>query len=361
MRDWLIVGAGLYGATFARVLTDAGYICRVVEKRHEPGGNCADVMMEGIRLQKHGPHIFHTNSKTVWDFVNRFAKFWPYRHRVKVNYQGVIYSMPVNLMTLAQIYNVHTPQAARDFVGKLPAAGSDNLRDWIVSQIGLKAYSILIEGYTAKQWGRDPQDLPASIIKRLPIRYDFNDDYFSDTYQGLPVEGFSAMIANMLDGIDVRYGVDYLDIGANALVANTLYTGPLDALFAYDLGTLGYRGLRWEWNRYAEDYQGMAQINYTAADVPYTRIIEYRHLMQNPPAHSVTATEYPTEWKRGDEPYYPVNDAANNALACMYKARAKELGIHTGGRLADYKYYDMHQAIGAAMVKAQRWIDGSPN
>ena len=198
MRDWLIVGAGLYGATFARVLTDAGYTCRVVEKRHEPGGNCADVMMEGIRLQKHGPHIFHTNSKTVWDFVNRFEKFWPYRHRVKVNYQGVIYSMPVNLMTFAQIYGVNMPQEAREFVAKLPAARADNLRDWIVSQIGLKAYTVLVEGYTAKQWGRDPQNLPASIIKRLPIRFDFNDDYFSDAYQGLPVGGFGAMISSML-------------------------------------------------------------------------------------------------------------------------------------------------------------------
>jgi UDP-galactopyranose mutase len=356
MYDWLIVGAGLYGATFARTLTDAGYRCLIIEKRNVPGGNCADRLLDGVRIQEHGGHVFHTNNWGVWQFVNRFADFWPYRHRVKANYNGNIYSFPFNLMTLAQIYGITTPAAAADFMNGLPAPNG-TLESWAISQIGYVAYNMLVKGYTEKQWGKPASELPMSIIKRIPVRMTYNDDYFDDTYQGLPVDGFSAMISSMLDGIEVRYGVDYLGIGPSDLAAHTLYTGPLDALFDYDLGTLAYRGLRWEWNRHESDYQGAATINYTAADVPYTRIIEYRHFMQNPPAHSITATEYPTEWQPGDEPYYPVNDAMNNALACVYKARAREMGIHTGGRLADYKYYDMHQAIGAAMVKAERWID----
>ena len=361
MVDWLIVGAGLYGATFARVMTDAGYSCLVLEKRGYIGGNCADMMIDNVRVQKHGGHIFHTNDIDIWRFVNRFAEFYPYYHRVKVDYQGTIYSFPVNLLTLSQIYGVTSPQAARELIASFPVTGNDNLEDWCISQIGEKAYKILVEGYTMKQWGRDPVTLPSSIIKRIPVRLDFNDNYFNDTYQGLPVNGFSSMIETMVDGIEVKTAVDFLSDKAwfMRMAHNVLYTGGVDALYDYDLGALEYRGLVWELESYPGDYLGCATINYTDTETPYTRIVDYAHLMQNRPHNTVIAKEYPQPWKRGDEAYYPICDNENNYKANLYKQRAAADGIVTGGRLADYKYYDMHQAIGAAMVKAQRWINGN--
>lgn len=361
MYDWLIVGAGLYGATFARVMTDAGYRCLVIEKRGCIGGNCADTMIGDVRVQRHGVHAFHTNDLGVWRFVNRFSNFYPYRHKAKVNYQGTVYSFPFNLLTMSQIYGISTPQEAREFIASFPAMGDDNLEDWCISQIGERAYEILIEGYTMKQWGRDPVLLPSSIIKRLPIRLDFNDDYFNDTYQGLPVDGFSGMIANMLDGIEVQTAVDFLIDKHTHMerARQILYTGGVDALFDYDLGALQYRGLAWEIEPHEGDYQGCAVMNYTDAETPYTRIIDYAYLMNKKPDNTVIAKEYPQPWRRGDEAYYPINDNENNYKANLYKQRAAVDGIETGGRLADYKYYDMHQAIGAAMVKAHRWINGN--
>lgn len=361
MYDWLIVGAGLYGATFARVMTDAGYSCLVLEKREYIGGNCADMMTDNVRVQRHGIHVFHTNDLGVWLFVNRFADFYPYRHRVKANYNGVVYSLPVNLLTLSQIYGVTTPQGARELINQFPIMQDDNLQDWCISQIGIKAYEILIKDYTMKQWGRDPKELSSSIIKRLPIRLNFNDDYFDDTCQGLPKGGFSAMIENILDGIEVRTAVDFLHDKTKHMrqARRMLYTGSVDALYDYDLGALEYRGLSWEVEPYPGDYQGCAQMNYTDDTTPYTRIIDYSHLMRERPQNTVIAKEYPRHWYPGDEAYYPIGDTKNNYLAAQYKQRAASDGIITGGRLADYKYYDMHQAIGAALVKARRMINGT--
>lgn len=356
--DWLIIGAGIYGATFAREMTDAGLRCLVVEQRPYAGGNCADEWRNGILVNLHGGHIFHTNDADTWRYVNRFAEFWPYRHKVKAKHEGQVYSLPFNLTTFAQVYGICTPERVQEFVDGLAAPEADNLREWAISQVGLKMYLTLIDGYTRKQWGRDPSELPASIIKRIPIRPTFNDDYFTDTYQGLPVGGYSAMILRMLDGIDIMYGVDYLTNRAafDGTVANILYTGAIDDLFGCDEGELEYRGLRWELQEVEGDFQGCATVNYTAADVPYTRILEYKHFMPTPPEkYSIIGREFPSD--RGGR-YYPVNTEQNNRLAAMYRLRAQQAGIHTGGRLGEYRYYDMHQAIAAARVKAGRWLNG---
>lgn len=359
MYDWLVVGSGLYGATFARTMTDAGYTCLVIERRPYTGGNVADEWVDGILVNRHGGHIFHTNDRDTWEFANRFAEFWPYRHRVKVKHEGRIYSFPINLMTLSQIYGINTPDHARQWLAELPKPDGDNLRDWAVSQVGIKAYMTLIDGYTRKQWGRDPVDLPAFIVKRIPIRLTFNDDYFEDCYQGLPIGGYSAWVARMLEGIVIWQESDYLSNPGffNQQAANVLYTGAIDELFDYDMGALAYRGLRWEQQQLDGDFQGCATMNYTAADVPYTRILEYKHFMPNPPKdRTIIAREYPQEWQPGQERYYPVNDEKNNRLAAQYKIRAHQMGIHTGGRLADYRYYDMHQVIAAARVKGKRLL-----
>ncbi|TXH58136.1 MAG: UDP-galactopyranose mutase [Desulfurellales bacterium] len=356
MIDWLIVGAGLYGATFARELTDAGQSCLVIDRREYIGGNCADEMICGVRVQRHGGHIFHTNDKSTWEYVNRFADWWHYRHKVKVNYQGRIYSFPINLMTLHQVWGITTPDEARE---RLQQAGKNghSLKRWAIAELGEELYYTFIHGYTAKQWGRDPDTLPASIVQRIPIRFTYDDDYFSDTYQGQPVDGYSAMIGEMLRGIPVELGQDF-DLSRPNPARHILYTGPLDALFSNEFGTLQYRSLRWEYEQHESDYQGCATMNYTDADVPYTRIIEYRHFMQNPPRNTVIAKEFPMEWHPGREMYYPVNDEPNNRRANLYAAQAKRLGIETGGRLADYRYYDMHQAVAAARKHAERVLNG---
>ncbi len=309
-------------------------------------------MRNGVTVQKHGGHIFHTNDRDTWDHVQRFADWWPYRHRVKVNYQNKIYSFPINLLTLHQVWGITIPEEAR---ARLKQAGKNgqSLKRWAIAELGSDLYYTFIHGYTCKQWGRDPDELPASIIQRLPVRLTYDDDYFSDTYQGQPVNGYSAMIDEMLRGIPVELGRDF-DLTQPQRAKRILYTGPLDTLLGNEFGTLQYRSLWWEYEQHESDYQGAATINYTSADVPYTRIIEYRHFMQKPPQNTVIAKEYPQEWHPGREMYYPINDEQNNKRANLYAAQAKRLGIETGGRLADYRYYDMHQAIAAARQHAKR-------
>lgn len=357
MYDYLIVGAGLYGATFARMMTDAGKRCLVIEKRDHVGGNCADREVDGIMQNLHGGHIFHTNNEKVWHFVNCYADFWDYRHQVIANNDGEFYSLPFNMWTLYQMYGCNTPEDARKWIQghKDINPKGDDLKSWAIHNVGVFIYEWLIKYYTEKQWGRPCSELPASIIKRLPIRYTWNSDYFSDEFQGMPIGGYSAMIEAMLVGIEVELGVDYMNGGYIAgKQGQTVYTGPLDALYNYDAGTLEYRSLRWEHETHDSDQLGIATVNYTGDDVPYTRKIEWRHFMKQPPKHSVVSTECPLEWTPGRERYYPVNDTKNNALAKAYKARARKDGLILGGRLATYKYLDMHQAIGAAMKQAER-------
>lgn len=362
MYDYLIVGAGLFGATMARDLTDAGRRVLVIDRRAHIAGNCYTESVEGITVHRYGGHIFHTNSRPVWEYVNRFVPFYPYRHRLAVNHGGRLYSFPINLMTLHQLYGVTTPDEARELIEQVRGpAGGDNLRDWLIGQVGERIYRMFVEGYTRKQWGRDPAELPASIIRRLPIRYSYDDGYFSDIYQGLPSGGYTALVAAMLAGIETRLGVDYLDgrWALDRLAHRTVYTGEIDALFDRDAGALEYRSLRFEWETLpTDDYQGAATINYTDADVPYTRVVEFKHFMPRPPQGvTVIMREYPQAWQPGAEPFYPINDAANNARAAEYQARAKAAGYLYGGRLADYRYYDMHQVIASARTMAQRELE----
>lgn len=356
MRDFLIVGAGLFGATLAHCLTDAGRDVLVIEKRPHVGGNCADRKVDGVNVHLHGCHIFHTDNERVWQFVNRFANFWPYRHRVKASYQGRLYSFPINLMTLHQVFGVRTPEEAQRLILNNGHARHDNLRDWAVAEIGETLYGMFVEGYTTKQWGRPPEELPASIIRRLPIRLTYNGDYFDDRYQGIPTDGYSAMIGEMLRGIDVRTETDFLADRAGWMgkARHTVYSGPPDELFDYRHGALAYRSLRWEYEWHDGDYQGCATINYTGMEQPYTRVLEYRHFMDDPPENSVIAREYPQEWEPGLPRYYPVNDAPNNARYKRYAEEAKGAGITLGGRLGSYRYYDMHQVVGQGMAMAGR-------
>lgn len=359
MYDYLIVGAGLYGATFARVATDSGARCLVIEKRDYIGGNCADEMVDGIRMNKHGGHIFHTNSRRVWEFVNRFADWWPYRHKVIARNGKHVHSLPFNMATMYQIYGTATPAGARVAIrnwqnGHKPG----NLEEWAISQLGEPMYRELVQGYTEKQWGRPCAELPASIIKRLPVRFTWNDDYYDDIYQGLPNNGYTWLVEEMLEGIEVKTGVDYFDDSStlwNNCAWQTVYTGPVDRLFDYDSGVLTYRSLRWEHETHDGDYQGIATVNYTALEPSYTRIIEWKHFMKSPLTdNTIISKEYSQTWEHGMERYYPVTDSANKALAMEYQARAHEAGIFLGGRLGTYRYMDMDQVIAAAMTRAER-------
>lgn len=334
MIDYLIVGAGLYGATCARLLTDAGKRVLVLEKRDHVGGNCADTVIDGVRVSLHGGHIFHTNSDRIWHFVNKFSDWLPYTHRVLACARGRLYSFPPNLTTYEQLGI------------DIGAPGFEQvLRDKFFS------------GYTAKQWRKSIDDLPPGILNRIPIRETSDDRYFTDIYQGLPANGYSAMITRMLDGIEVLCGVDYLEDGLDYEdnAREVIYTGPLDALYDYDLGRLAYRSLRFDTQMVKQSpYQPAATVNYCDADVPYTRIMDWGQFWPKQVAHTVITIEYPAD---DGEPYYPVNDAENNALHAAYMARAKALGnIHIGGRLGNYRYWNMDQAIGAAMALVERLV-----
>ena len=349
MYDYLIVGAGLFGSICARELTNTGKKVLVIDKRDHIGGNCYTTDVDGINVHTYGPHIFHTNNKQVWDYVNQYAEFNHFTYRPKVKYGSNIYSFPINLMTLYQIYGVTTPQQAESILEleKIPNNKPDNLEEWILSQVGPKLYEKFIKGYTTKQWGRDPKHLPASIIKRLPIRLTYDDNYFNDRYQGIPIGGYTQIFDKLLDGIEVKLGVDYFK-DTLPEYNKVIYTGPVDMFYNYTHGKLEYRSLRFESERLdISDYQGNAAINYTEVDIPYTRIVEHKHFEFGKQKHTVITREYPaTE----GEPYYPVNDEVNNDRYNQYKSlMGKEDKIIFGGRLADYKYYDMHQVIASAL------------
>ena len=361
--DYLIVGAGLYGAVFAQKAMEAGKTCLVIEKRDHIAGNIYTEAVEGIQVHRYGAHIFHTNNDEVWNYVNRFATFNRYTNSPVANYKGEIYNMPFNMNTFNKMWGVITPAEAQAEIERQRAAHyvaePKNLEEQAINLVGTDIYEKLVKHYTEKQWGRPCTELPAFIIKRLPVRFVYDNNYFNALYQGIPVGGYTAMVEKMLEGAEVRLGVDYLaDKAAWDAVADTVvYTGPIDAYFGYKLGALAYRSVRFETETLdMENYQGNAVVNYTDADTPYTRIIEHKHFEFGTQPKTVISREYSAEWKVGDEPYYPVNDEANGALYQQYKALAEgEEKVLFGGRLGEYKYYDMDKVIEAALAawKAQ--------
>jgi len=342
--DYLIVGAGLYGAVFAQEAKKAGKKCLVIDKRGHIAGNIYTEQVEGINVHRYGAHIFHTNNKAVWQYVNQFAEFNRYMN------------------TFNKMWGVVTPAEAKAKIEeqKREAGITDpqNLEEQAISLVGTDIYEKLIKGYTGKQWGRPCTELPAFIIKRLPVRFTYDDNYFNALYQGIPNGGYTAMVEKMLDGTEVRLGVDYLAdrSGLNALADKVVYTGPVDAYFDYKLGELQYRSVRFETEVLDTDnYQGNAVVNYTDAETPYTRIIEHKHFEFGTQPKTVISREYSAEWKKGDEPYYPVNDEKNSALYAEYKKLADaEPGIIFGGRLGEYKYYDMDKVIEVALSVAAK-------
>lgn len=345
--DYLIVGCGCFGATFARIATDRGKKCLLVDKRPHIGGNCYTEKKLGIDIHKYGAHIFHTSNKKVWDFVNQFAEFNSYRHTIKASNSGRLFSFPINLLTLHQIWGVTTPSEAKEIlVSKRIPTTEDNLEAYILSQIGQELYDLFIKEYTTKQWG-DPKKLPASIIRRMPIRLSFDDDYFSDTYQGIPIYGYTSLFTEMLSGIDVELGVDFFKCPRlKNLAKRIVYTGPIDQYFGYEYGKLGWRSLRFEEEIHKGDYQGCSVVNYTDK-TPYTRIIEHKHFTDTIGEDTIVTKEFPCV----GEPYYPVCSKTDMVMYNRYKT-ASEGSVIFGGRLGQYKYIDMHQAIGAALKVA---------
>ena len=361
--DYLIVGAGLYGAVFAQKAMEAGKTCLVIEKRDHIAGNIYTEAVEGIQVHRYGAHIFHTNNDEVWNYVNRFATFNRYTNSPVANYKGEIYNMPFNMNTFNKMWGVITPAEAQAEIERQRAAHyvaePKNLEEQAINLVGTDIYEKLVKHYTEKQWGRPCTELPAFIIKRLPVRFIYDNNYFNALYQGIPVGGYTAMVEKMLEGAEVKLGVDYLADKAawDAVADKVVYTGPIDAYFGYRLGALAYRSVRFETETLdMENYQGNAVVNYTDADTPYTRIIEHKHFEFGTQPKTVISREYSAEWKAGDEPYYPVNDEANGALYQQYKALAEgEEKVLFGGRLGEYKYYDMDRVIEAALAawKAQ--------
>ena len=365
MYDYLIVGAGLYGAVFAREATEAGKKVLVVDKRPTVAGNVYTEDVEGIKVHVYGAHIFHTNNREVWDYVNRYATFNRFTNSPVANYRGELYSLPFNMYTFNKMWGVVTPEEAAAKIAeqrKEITGEPKNLEEQAISLVGRDIFEKLVKGYTEKQWGRDCKDLPAFIIRRLPVRLTFDNNYFNALYQGIPTEGYTKLVERLLDGIEVRLNCDYLE-SRDALdreAKRVVYTGPIDAFFGFRLGTLEYRSVRFETELLDQpNFQGNAAVNYTDRETPWTRIIEHKWFtfgkdeQGNDLPKTVISREYSAEWKPGDEPYYPVNDEKNGALYQQYKALAgREKKVVFGGRLGEYKYYDMDQVIAAALQKA---------
>ena len=359
--DYLIVGAGLFGATFAREVTDKGLSALVIDKRSHIGGNIYTEDIEGIQVHKYGAHIFHTNNSEVWNYVQRFATFNRFTNSPVANYKGELYSLPFNMLTFNKMWGVITPDEAKAKIAEQRAAAGitepKNLEEQAISLVGIDIYEKLVKGYTEKQWGRPCTELPSFIIKRLPVRFTFDNNYFNALYQGIPTEGYTALVERMLDGIEVRLGVDYLKNRDefSALADKIIYTGPIDEYFNFCYGPLSYRSVRFETEILDTDnYQGNAVVNYTDRETPYTRIIEHKHFAFGTQPKTVISREYSREWDKDAEPYYPVNDDKNNALYERYKALAEnEDRVIFGGRLGQYKYYDMDAVILSALEAAK--------
>ena len=362
MYDYLIVGSGLYGSVFAHEATKAGKTCLVLEKKEHIGGNIYTKNVGGINVHEYGPHIFHTSNRKIWDYVNQFATFNNFVNRPKVSYKNKLYSFPINLLTLYQLWDVKTPEQATEklLANKVKIDNPQNLEEWCLSEIGTELYETFIKGYTQKQWKADPKELPTFIIKRIPIRTNFDDNYYFDTYQGIPIGGYTQIIEKMLSGVEVKLNTDYLADKDNwdRIAKKILYTGPIDAYFNYQFGDLDYRTTSFEHEMVpVKDYQGNALINYTDVDVPYTRVIEHKHFDQVNVSHTLITREYPEVWKRGLTPYYPINNEKNTKIYNQYKELTKELSnVLFGGRLAEYKYYDMHQVIASALEATKKEV-----
>lgn len=359
--DYLIVGCGLFGAVFAHEAKQKGKSVLIIEKRDHIGGNIYCAEEEGILVHKYGAHIFHTSNKAVWNYVNQFVEFNNFVNSPIANYKGEIYNMPFNMNTFSKMFGVATPKEAERVIEEQRAeikGEPKNLEEQAISLVGREIYTKLIKGYTEKQWGRDCKDLPAFIIKRLPVRYTYNNNYFNDRYQGIPIEGYTVLVERLIEGCDVRLNTDFfadreMFLG---LADKCLYTGTIDGYFDYIYGKLGYRSLRFE-NEVLDEpnHQGVAVVNYTEREIPYTRIIEHKHFAFGTQPKTIITKEYPVDWEEGMEPYYPINDEENNALYARYVERAaKEPNVIFGGRLGMYKYYDMDKCIVAALALCEK-------
>ena len=355
MYDYLIVGAGLAGATFARIMTDRGSKCLVIDKRNHIAGNVYSKEIEGIEVHQYGPHIFHTDNERVWEFVNKFTKFNHFVYSPIANYKGELYNLPFNMNTFSKLWGLASPAEVKEKIeSQVKEAGivePKNLEEQAIKLVGTDIYEKLIKGYTAKQWGRECKDLPAFIIKRLPVRFVFDNNYFNHPYQGIPIGGYTKWVEHMLEGIDIRLDTDYFSNKEelSKIASKVVYTGPIDEYFDYCYGALEYRSLRFETEILDMDnFQGVAGMNYTDSETPYTRIIEHKHFefCKGNPNKTVITKEYSATWKLGDAPYYPVNNDVNNELYLKYKTKAdSEENVIFAGRLGQYQYYDMDKVI----------------
>lgn len=362
MYDYLIVGAGLFGSVFANEATKKGKKCLVIDKRNHIAGNIFTEEKEGIQVHKYGAHIFHTNDKKIWEYINQFAEFNRYTNTPIANFNGEIYNLPFNMNTFNKLWGVITPEQARQKIEEQRKEAKieepTNLEEQAISLVGTDIYEKLIKGYTEKQWGRSAKDLPAFIINRLPVRFTYDNNYFNDRYQGIPIGGYTQIIEKMLENVEVRLGVDFFEerVELEKIASKVVFTGMIDQYFDYKFGILDYRSLVFEEETLNEtNYQGNAVVNYTDRETPYTRIIEHKHFEFGTQEKTIITKEYPVEWAKGDEPYYPVNDKKNTETYRKYKELAdREEKIIFGGRLGTYKYYDMHQVIGAALITVEK-------
>ena len=373
--QYLVVGAGLYGAVFAHEMEKRGKDCLVIEKRDHIAGNIYTKEVNGIQVHEYGAHIFHTSDKEVWNYVNQFVEFNHYINCPVARYKDELYNLPFNMNTFAKMWNIKTPKEAREHINAqiadLHITEPMNLEEQALSLVGRDIYEKLVKGYTEKQWGRDCKELPSFIIKRLPVRFVFDNNYFNDPYQGIPKGGYTQIVEKLLEGIPVKLGTDYetfcqrntdggfISMDGEDTFEKVLYTGMIDQFYEYCYGELAYRSLRFE-TEYLEDednYQGNAVVNYTEREVPYTRIIEHKHFEFGTQKGTVITREYPKEWSRGDEPYYPVNDKHNSELYEKYAQRAaQEKNVLFGGRLGQYKYYDMDKVVRAALTMVEEQL-----
>lgn len=374
MYDFLVVGSGFFGATFARKITDAGKTCLVIDKNPFLAGAAHDKLMDGIMVSTAGAHIFHTHSEEIWNFLNQFTTFEPFINKPKVISGNKVYSFPINMMTLHQLWGVVTPQEAHEKLNsvRIPCNNPRNFEEWILDKVGREIYELFFYNYTKKQWMKEPKDLPASIIQRLPIRLTYEENYFATKYQGMPSEGYTKLISNMLDGIKVDLGVDFFSMKDSwrNYAKHLIYTGPVDKFFDYEFGELEYNTLRFEFKKFEGDVQGNAVFNYVDANPPYIRSIEHKHFYNHKASKhfdpdiinkdvSIVSYDYPIAYKDNPEPYYPIRDEINSDLYAKYFTLKKEMSDVTfGGRLGEYKYLDIDQTTISAMQKAKKFIEG---